>query len=158
MGVGARGRPAPGPAVPPARASPPPPGTGTGPPGARRERPALGARAAGAMGQSPGLRAAIVWLRNDLRLADHAPFLAAARADLAVPLFCLSPRDFAPRRDVPLQALHLPRLGPHRCRCRAPHPRPPQPGTRIDRRPLSMPYPSLRQVPAGKPGKPQAEP
>ena len=52
----------------------------------------------------------LVWLRHDLRLHDHAPWRAAlARGRVAVPVYCLDPRQFAPD---PL--LDVPKAGPFR--------------------------------------------
>lgn len=37
----------------------------------------------------------IIWLRNDLRLSDHEPFMAAqAQCQYMVPVYIFDPRDF----------------------------------------------------------------
>ena len=58
-------------------------------------------------------RTALVWLRNDLRLHDHAAFAAAAASGFAnvVPLFCFSPAQFDARTPF-----GFPKTGPFRCR------------------------------------------
>ncbi|RMH63836.1 MAG: hypothetical protein D6685_07250, partial [Bacteroidetes bacterium] len=39
---------------------------------------------------------ALIWFRNDLRVHDHAPLTAAARADVLVALHVLDPRGHTP--------------------------------------------------------------
>ena len=51
----------------------------------------------------------LLWLRDDLRLHDHAPLLRAAHGTTLLVVYCLDPRHFAP-----LPPLGLPRTGPHR--------------------------------------------
>lgn len=54
----------------------------------------------------------LVWLRNDLRVDDHAPLIAAAQAagGHALPVYCLDERFYGP------MALGFPRVGPWRAR------------------------------------------
>ncbi len=58
-------------------------------------------------------RTALVWLRNDLRLHDHAAFAAAAASGYShvVPLFCFNPSQFDVRTSF-----GFPKTGPFRCR------------------------------------------
>jgi len=58
-------------------------------------------------------RTALVWLRNDLRLHDHAAFAAAAASGYAnlVPLFCFNPAQF----DT-YTPFGFPKTGPFRAR------------------------------------------
>lgn len=77
-------------------------------------------------GGGGGGRVALVWLRRDLRLSDHAPFTAAAaaaedsggsRTHHMLPLYCLDPAELgAGARVAGDGGLGLPRMGPHRCR------------------------------------------
>ena len=63
-------------------------------------------------------RAAVIWIRDDIRLSDHAPWLAASsvpQPSFVLPVYCLSPALLHPRCDNP-QLSTLPTLGPHRCR------------------------------------------
>lgn len=63
-------------------------------------------------------RAAVIWIRDDIRLSDHAPWLAASsvpQPNLVLPVYCLSPALLHPRCDIP-QLSTLPTLGPYRCR------------------------------------------
>ncbi len=70
---------------------------------------------------APGHSAALVWFRNDLRMADHAPLLHAVKSSpsFLVPFHVIEKTQLQARR-VPDDHLHhgikLPRLGPHRCR------------------------------------------
>jgi deoxyribodipyrimidine photo-lyase len=58
-------------------------------------------------------RTALVWLRNDLRIHDHAAFAAAAAGGYSnvVPLFCFSPAQFDARTPF-----GFPKTGPFRSR------------------------------------------
>jgi deoxyribodipyrimidine photo-lyase len=58
-------------------------------------------------------RTALVWLRNDLRLHDHAAFAAAAAKGYlhVVPLFCFNPAQFETRTPF-----GFPKTGPFRSR------------------------------------------
>ncbi len=58
-------------------------------------------------------RTALVWLRNDLRIHDHAAFAAAGASGYTnvVPLFCFSPAAFDARTPF-----GFPKTGPFRCR------------------------------------------
>jgi hypothetical protein len=68
--------------------------------------------------ESP-LEAAVVWFRNDLRLADHGPLrqACASGSQYLVPVYFVNPDGFAPRILPGGECLHIPRLGPFRLRC-----------------------------------------
>src|SRR6188768_2955958 len=56
-------------------------------------------QAAQAAGQSEVTKRTIVWFRGkDLRIADHAPLMAAQATGEVIPLFVLDPYFFAPAR------------------------------------------------------------
>ncbi len=63
-------------------------------------------------------KAAIVWIRSDIRLADHAPLVSACslpQTCFVLPVYCLSPALLQPRCNIP--GLNgIPVLGPHRGR------------------------------------------
>lgn len=61
-------------------------------------------------------RAAVVWFGRDLRITDHEPLYHAGKGDYdyVVPVYCLDPRHFYPRRY--LDGLQIPKTGPFRCR------------------------------------------
>lgn len=78
------------------------------------------------------MRAALVWFRRDLRLADHEPLSVAASGAPAalLPFFCLeaaelrgepgggaSGGDGAAAEHALSPPLGLPTVGPHHCRC-----------------------------------------
>lgn len=62
-------------------------------------------------------KAAIVLIRNDIRLTDHEPLLTACsnKPSYLVPLYCLNPALLHPRSDCPSLG-GIPVVGPHRCR------------------------------------------
>ena len=60
--------------------------------------------------------AAIYWLRRDLRLHDNAALLEACDSSYLLPCYVLDPRELQPRRSRELGGLHVPKLGPHRCK------------------------------------------
>lgn len=73
----------------------------------------------GAAGLAPQ-HAALVWLRQDLRLTDHEPLTAASASDTQwlLPFFCLDEQDLQQRQllHLPDGGLGTPALGPHRLR------------------------------------------
>ncbi len=67
---------------------------------------------------SPTTRGALVWLRNDLRVADHEGLRAAAQeAQHLSAVYCLDGASLTPRRPPAQGGTGLPKLGPHRLRC-----------------------------------------
>ncbi|NJK60643.1 MAG: DASH family cryptochrome [Oscillatoriales cyanobacterium SM2_1_8] len=50
----------------------------------------------------------LVWFRNDLRVHDHGPLTAAVGQGIAIPVYCLDPRQWG------TTAFGWPRLGPYR--------------------------------------------
>lgn len=90
---------------------------------------AAGAPAAAHSDSGPTRKpAALIWFRNDLRLADHEPLHSAAadlqhclsqgQSPLLLPFYCLDERELAPRAgELPQEGgLDIPQLGPHRLR------------------------------------------
>lgn len=65
-------------------------------------------------------RIALLWYRNDLRLADHEPLTTASTDyDSLLPFACLDPAQYAPRMFEGLEPLPLiPREGPHKAQLR----------------------------------------
>jgi len=67
---------------------------------------------------SPTARGALVWLRNDLRVTDHAGLRAAAEeAQHLSAVYCLDGASLTPRRPQAEGGTGLPRVGPHRLKC-----------------------------------------
>lgn len=62
---------------------------------------------------------ALVWFRNDLRLADHQPLLYALQAKPAhlLPFFTIDRSQLLARQLPGIHRQGPPQLGPHRCRC-----------------------------------------
>lgn len=79
--------------------------------------PRSAGRMAPTMAAPSSSTAALLWLRRDLRLKDHAALTAAAGSSAAylLPCFALDPLDLTPRRSKTQGGLGVPKMGPHRC-------------------------------------------
>lgn len=56
-------------------------------------------------GSTKQFKLGLVWLRNDLRLHDHEPFVTAAQqCEMVLPLYCFDPREYQ------VKVSHMPKI------------------------------------------------